>query len=247
MKALNAGLLLAGTAVAGGMAYRLAEPPPISVSESRPQPAPLQRTPVEAAPVSLPAPQSRIAEPAITSAPPPVYMEPPAAALLSHSVHSAKPSPLPPRTVARVEQAPAFLPKSLPEPAPYQAPPAPDPVVIPEPKSDPARRVTLRSGDSLAVRLGEAISAEGMRAGEVFRGILAEPVIADGLVVGERGARVSGRVIAINRDALTLRLLNFQTADGQRVEISTEPVTLFSGNMLHFRIAAKIFITEHRF
>ena len=86
-----------------------------------------------------------------------------------------------------------------------------------------------------------------MKVGEIFTGVLAEPLIAEGLVVGERGARVSGRVIAVNRDALTLRLLNFQTADGQRIEISTEPVTILSGNILRFRIAAKIVtITERR-
>jgi hypothetical protein len=85
-----------------------------------------------------------------------------------------------------------------------------------------------------------------MSVGELFRGVLAEPLIADGFIVGERGAQVSGRVIAINREAITLRLLNFQTADGQRIEISTEPVTILSGNILRFRLAARITITERR-
>jgi hypothetical protein len=132
--------------------------------------------------------------------------------------------------IAKVEPAP--------EPVPYQQPPAPKP--------DPARHVTLQEGDAVAVRMAEPISADRMKLGEVFKGVLAEPVIAEGLVVGERGAQVSGRVIAINRDALTLRLLNFQTADGQRIEISTEPVTILSGNVLRFRIAAKIVITERK-
>jgi hypothetical protein len=106
--------------------------------------------------------------------------------------------------------------------------------------------VTLQAGDSVAVRVAEPISAEQMKVGELFKGVLAEPLIADGFVVGERGAQVSGRVIAINREALTLRLLNFQTADGQRIEISTEPITVVNGNVLRFRLAARITITERK-
>jgi hypothetical protein len=238
MKALNAGLLLVGTVVACGLALHLTEPPPVPVTAPlRPQPA------VPPAPLPAPEPASppppvvrwRAAEPAVESAPPPVFTEP-------------KPSPLPrpaakieppPRPIVKVEPPPR--PVAMPRPVPYQEPPTP-----PAPKPDPARHVTLQTGDAVAVRVAAPLSAEHMSLGELFHGVLAEPLIADGLVVGERGAQVSGRVIAIDRDRLTLRLLNFQTADGQRIEISTEPVTILSGNILRFRLAARVTITERK-
>jgi hypothetical protein len=227
MKAVNAGLLVVGAAIAGGIAFRLTEPPPIPVSVTAPrvQAAPPQNTP----PVTVQTPPAVTRwRAAIASAPPPVYTEPAPPPPLSHPMR-------PPVVVAKVE------PKPIPVPVPYEAPPPPEPK--PEP---PARHVTLQAGDRVAVRMAEPISAERMKVGEIFSGALAEPLIAEGLVVGERGAKVSGRVIAINREALTLRLLNFQTADGQRIEISTEPVTILSGNILRFRLAAKIVITERK-
>jgi hypothetical protein len=96
------------------------------------------------------------------------------------------------------------------------------------------------------VRTAQPLSAGQLSVGGIFKGTLAEPLIADGLIVGERGSQVSGRVITISGQALTLRLLNFQTADGQRIEISTEPVTILSGNVLRFRLAARVTITERR-
>jgi hypothetical protein len=91
--------------------------------------------------------------------------------------------------------------------------------------------VTLEPGTSIAVR--------------VIEGVLAEPVIAEGLEVAERGARVSIRT----EDGHRIQLMSFQSADGQRVEISTEPVAVGETkdvNVIRFLLVKRITITERR-
>lgn len=69
-----------------------------------------------------------------------------------------------------------------------------------------------------------------MSPGDTFQASLAEPLVVDGFIIGERGARASGRVID-SRPAgrlggaseLQLALTSFETADGQKIAISTEP------------------------
>jgi hypothetical protein len=171
--------------------------------------------PAEEVPAPVPAPPAQWkpapAPEVVASAPPPVYTEPPA------------PAPPPPvkrkpfTPVAPLTKAPPVIAKAgpAPKPVPYQEPPK------------PSRHVTLEPGMSIAVRVNE--------------GVLAEPVVADGLEVAERGARVSVRTEDRNR----VRLTSFQTADGQRVEVSTEPEAA-NGGVIRFRLAARITITERR-
>jgi hypothetical protein len=85
--------------------------------------------------------------------------------------------------------------------------------------------------------------------GDVFQGVIAEPVVADGFVIAERGAPVTGRVVQVQNGSITLRLLNIETADGQRLEVSTEPwsIRLVSGqSVVRFRLAARITVTERK-
>jgi hypothetical protein len=164
---------------------------------------------------------------------------------------------------------PYVKPSPAPKPAPvvvaavpYQEPTprkAPDPAPAPEakaPPEPPSRQVSLDRGQEISVRVLQSLSADNAQAGDVFHGELAAPLIANGLVVGERGAPVKGRVVEVQKgrffgagSTISLRLLNFLTADGQHIEVSTEPwsVNKVVGNtVIRFRVAARITITERR-
>ena len=125
---------------------------------------------------------------------------------------SATPAPDPLSVSAAIEQKAA-------DPAPQ---PVPDPA--------PARHVTLRIGMTFRVRLDQSLSTERDFAGDTFHASLAEPFVVDGLVIAERGARVTGRVVESRKagrlngtSAIRLALTTLYTSDGQKVAISTDP------------------------
>jgi hypothetical protein len=79
------------------------------------------------------------------------------------------------------------------------------------------------------VRLAETISSETQSAGQTFQATLAEPLVAEGFVIAERGARVEGKVVeAVSAgrvkgvSRLSLELTRISTSDGQRIAVSTE-------------------------
>ena len=108
--------------------------------------------------------------------------------------------------------------------------PAPKPVEAPAPPPPPpARKVTIAAGTQLSVRLIETLSSDKNHPGDTFTASLDEPVVADGFVIAERGARVEGRVVDAEQAGrvkglakIGLELTLLLTSDGQRVEISTE-------------------------
>jgi hypothetical protein len=133
-----------------------------------------------------------------------------------------------------------------PKPVPYEEPPVHK---TPDPPPPPARNATLRPGYEIAVRLLQTLSADRAEKGDIFQGILADPVVADGYVIAERGAPATGRVVQVENGTMSLRLLNMQTADGQRLEVSTEPwsIRVVSGqSVVRFRLSARITITERK-
>jgi hypothetical protein len=90
--------------------------------------------------------------------------------------------------------------------------------------------VTLAAGMSLAVRVGETISSSRNQPGDSFLATLTQPLVIDGFIIAERGARVEGRVV----DAAPARrgrgvahiavsVVRVATADGQNLGIRTEP------------------------
>jgi hypothetical protein len=259
MKAVHAGLLAVGAALASGLAVWMTAPPPVPVAVPVPaamtRPLPYDPPGVSPPPAKpSPSPVTRPAPaPAIAAAPPPVYSEPP---------HASKPVPAKP--------APQVIPAKMPAPpvapVPYQEPTpkprAPQPTPAPEPEPQPApelptRSVTLQPGQEISVRILQGLSADDAQPGDTFQAELSEPLVAGGLVIGESGAPVKGRVVEVqkggffgNGSQISLRLVNFLSADGQKVEVSTEPWTVkkVSGrNVVRFRIAARITITERKF
>jgi hypothetical protein len=152
--------------------------------------------------------------------------------------------------------------------APPSAPPAPAPVpakvIVPSPAPAPEppptlHQVTLRAGMTILVRIDQALSSGRAVAGNAFTASLAEPIVVDGLVIAERGARVAGRVLDAQNGrvsgvpTLQLALSSVTTADGQNVSIATDPwtkrgqaVELPGETVVGFRVSSAVTIAERR-
>jgi len=159
-------------------------------------------------------------------APEPIVVEP--AAPEPRPVVTLRPR----RPLAVHEPEPVAVAQDRPSPMPVAAvvtpPPAPvEPaiqVVEPPPVERIPNTVTLSANTRLVVRLAEAISTEKQGQGETFEATLDQPLVVDGFVIAERGARVEGRIAALEnsgRAHLELELLKLHTADGQRLNIRT--------------------------
>ncbi len=133
-------------------------------------------------------------------------------------------------------------------PPQFSAPPPvnpPSPPVLPEqPKETPPARMepenvtplptriasapepnqaTLNAGMLIPVRLLDSLSSERNHSGDTFAATLDRELVANGFVVAERGARVEGRVTAVDRDARTfsVELISVHTSDNQSVPVQT--------------------------
>jgi hypothetical protein len=94
------------------------------------------------------------------------------------------------------------------------------------------KTVTIPSGTLLAVRVDQRLASDTAQTGDSFRATLDQPLVVDGAVIAERGARVEGRVAESDnggrvrgRAALVLELVRLNTSDGQRVRLATESFT----------------------
>jgi hypothetical protein len=106
-----------------------------------------------------------------------------------------------------------------PEPTVEAAPvPSPPPTLTPQ--------VTLKAGALIPARTIEGLSSERNAAGDGFTATLDQPLVADGWVIAERGARLEGKVVeagrANGRSNLVVVLTQLRTTDGQRIPIETE-------------------------
>lgn len=145
-------------------------------------------------------------------------------------------APNKPSSPSKSSEPPMIASNSLPvQPPPQQEAPPPAAIAEPAPKPveppppPPARKVTLDVGTVLSVRLIETVSSDRNHAGDTFTASLDEPVVVDGLVIAEKGARVEGRIVDTAQagrvkglSAINLELTTLMTSDGQRVPISTE-------------------------
>ncbi len=216
-----------GAAIATGVVWfmvkRESPPPPTAPAVSQTMPA----APAPAALEPEPAPVAEVAPPAK-----------PAPARVSRS--SSR------RLVARQEAAQAEPIQPPPAASSPPAPPAPTPMPaqpatavaqleqprtlapLPPPPPEP-KKVTLSKGTLLTVRLAESLSSDRVQAGDSFSATLDQPLVVEGFVIAERGARVHGKVISAEQAGrvkglaqLSLQLTQLYTADGQKVPIQTE-------------------------
>jgi hypothetical protein len=127
--------------------------------------------------------------------------------------------------------APEPAPAPAPAPAPEPIPPAPvqtEPVAAPEPLPPP-RQVTLNAGFLIPVRLIDGLTTERNNAGDTFTASLDNPLLVNGLVIAERGARAEGRVLAADKGGkvkgvayLSIELTRVHLSDGQTISLVTD-------------------------
>jgi len=187
--------------------------PPIAAEEPKPSPMPLLVKPSAAREVPRPQP----ARPAAAKVNAPV---------LAVVLHPPTPQP-------QIAESPPALPAPTPILTPPPASPEPEQVTPIAPPASAApvpqpHQATLNAGLILPVRLLDGLSSERNAPGDAFAATLDKEVVADGFVIAERGARVEGRVVAVDRAkvrssaALALELTTLHTSDGQTVEIRTD-------------------------
>jgi hypothetical protein len=120
----------------------------------------------------------------------------------------------------------------------FSNPPANDPSGQTLPSRPPANeplgqtvpsRLTLQTGTFLTVRVDQMLSSDRNQAGDGFSATLTRPLVADGVVVAQRGqilggrvadAQKAGRVTGVSR--LAVQLTDLTLVDGQQVPIETE-------------------------
>ncbi len=227
----------AGVLVASGVAYYAAQPKKtapaeepkkqVAVAEQQPQQpeTTVTPTPVAASSVAsnVPSEPRRLVRTKPSPAPVPAEMrvapvtekqQPPAAAAppVNQPLIMQEPVPPPPTETAKVA-------------APPPPPPAPVRKAAEPPK---AATVTIPSGTLLNIRLQEKLSTEKNMAGDVFQATLDQPVVIDGFIIAERGARVQGKITELDRSGkvkglarIVLELTDLNTSDGQRVKVQT--------------------------
>jgi hypothetical protein len=94
------------------------------------------------------------------------------------------------------------------------------------------KTVTIPAGTLVAVRVDQRLASDTAQTGDSFRATLDQPLVVDGAVIAERGARVEGRVAESDsggrvrgRASIVLELVRLNTSDGQRVRLATESFT----------------------
>jgi len=223
MKPIQVGILVAVAALAGGLITKWAT--------SR-NAAPVAATAVPATPAPAPA------VPAQAKAPEPEHPSPfPEEKSAKVTAHKARKPPraepeviaqsLPPAAPAPVQPAPATRPEPVtPEPTPAVQP-VPEPPAPPPPP--PPRQVTLTAGTLIPARTVEGLSSDRNQAGDGFTATLDAPLVANGLVIAERGAHLEGKVVQSDKAGrvkgvsdLAIELVQLTTSDGQRIPIETE-------------------------
>jgi len=160
-------------------------------------------------------------------------------------------------SVVALAQDPGTTPPPSPAPSPgwhrFSNPPQPQadpPANDPQPNYPPTQtvpsRLRLQAGTFVTVRIDQMLSSDKNHAGDAFSATLTRPLVADGVVVAQRGqivggrvgeAQKAGRVKGVSR--LGVLLTDLTLVDGQRVPIETE-LTNLTGPTSKGRDAAAI-------
>ncbi len=233
----------------GRVEDRVAETPKPVQTQPQPQPQPASPPPfvAEQAPPEKPSPVAPVVKdpPPVKHHEQPIHHEQPVhheQRTRQHVVAQLEP---PPKSVAATPSVVAPAPQPPPQPAPtVVAPPSappppppveakPDPDPLPQPKQPeppPAPTVTIPAGTTLAVRVGETLSTQRSKQGDRFMATLEQPLVVDGYVIAERGARCLGRVAQSDPGGrvkgvaeLQVELFQVTLSDGQHVRIRTSP------------------------
>jgi hypothetical protein len=248
-----------GAVLASGIVYVAVKPDGVQVAAPPAvppkQPAPVQTEiaapTVPTAPATPPAPV-HVAEripprPVVrekpSPMPPPIRREPPRHEAVTHgqeAVIALNATPPPPPAQSKPEPTapspgpPASVAPTVPRVEAAQVPvqnvSLPGPTAATANETHVPHTVTLAAGTMLPVRIGEKLSSTRNQVGDIFLATLTQPLVIDGWVIAERGARVEGRIVD-NIPAgrvkgvahLGISVVRLATADGQNIHVHTEP------------------------
>ena len=182
-------------------------PRPVVREKPSPMPPPIRREPVR---------HGQEAVIALNATPPPPPAQP-------------KPEPPAPSSPPPASVAPTAPPVQTAQ-VPVQNVSLPGPTAATANETRVPHTVTLAAGTMLPVRIGEKLSSARNQVGDIFLATLTQPLVIDGWVIAERGARVEGRIVdnipagrvkGVAR--LGISLVRLATADGQNIHVHTEP------------------------
>jgi hypothetical protein len=227
MKPIYVVVLLAAGALGGAVLMKVVRdaghstPAPVAEAPApATTPEPVAAPPVETPAAAAPEPVAPAA-PVEAKKPSPVRRETPSQVAAAREPVAPPPAPVQPAPAEPVTQRPNPEPVAA---APVQAAP-PAPVAPPEP-----RQVTLTAGTLIPIRLIDGVSSQRNAAGDTFTASLDKPLVADGLVIAERGARAEGRVVTSDQGGkvkgvagISIELTRIHTSDGQVIAVRTDP------------------------
>jgi hypothetical protein len=131
----------------------------------------------------------------------------------------------PSQPVARSDEYGQPQPQQLPSGQMRSDRPAPQPYGIPA-------QLTIPGGTYITVRLNQALSSDRNQQGDIFSATLAQPVVANGIVVAQPGQQVIGRVAEATKagrvqgvSRLGLQLTGLTLVDGTQANIDSQLVT----------------------
>ncbi len=110
------------------------------------------------------------------------------------------------------------------------------PQVMPPQSPQYGSSLTLPAGTIVTVRLTDLLSSDRNRVGDAFTTVLDQPLVAQGLVVAERGQTAMGRVAAAQSagrvqgvSQLAVELNELVLVDGQQVPVRTQLIQSSAG------------------
>ena len=226
MKPFQIALLVVAGAVGGAVVMKVTQRPqpvvapatPAPVVAQNPAPAPVpQAEPVAPPPAAEPAPKPEPFHAKTKAHPKPKPVERDPQPIAQNLAPASTPAPV------AAPAVPLPAPSEVPPPAPRQPESAPAPPPPPSPQ-----QVTLNAGMLIPVRLIDGLSTERNNTGDAFTGTLDQPLVVDGLVIAERGARVEGRVTESDKGgkvkgvaSLSVQLTRVHLSDGQTINVQT--------------------------
>lgn len=130
---------------------------------------------------------------------------------------------------------------TTPAPTPEPMPPQPPPQgATAQPGGQPAyglpREMTVKPGTYVTVRINQPLSSDRNHEGDPFTATLMQPVVADGVVVAQRGQTVYGRVAEAEKahmdkpSRLKLELTGLTLADGTQAPVQSQLLTRQGGS-----------------
>lgn len=215
---------LGGALLASGTVYLLVRPKAdlsdavVQAAPSAPAPPQIQTAPTPPAAVDqVKPPVEDVPAEEVKPSPAPKQREIRRYTPLPDPVEPVKPAVVltPPPTLADAGQ-----PEPMASPVPIAEA---NPIPSPKPLS-----VVIRPGTLIQVRLGETLTTRVSHAGDKFLATLAAPLVVNGWVIAERGARAFGTVVESDKAGrvkgvaqLGVQLTRITTSDGQRIPVNT--------------------------